>query len=78
MSDNPFTRHPTELGESYGEHFATAAGFGFRMIVGGVACLIHALCPFLFERTGSQTVRDLNDTLCKRTARPDWERHPMI
>ena len=78
MSGNPFTKHPTEIGESYGEHFSAAAGFGLRMIGGGIACLVHAICPFLFERTGSRTVRQLNRQLCNRADRPDWERHPII
>jgi hypothetical protein len=78
MASNPFTRHPREAGESYGEHFAVAAGFGLRMIGGGLACLVHAVCPFLFERKGSETVRSLNSTLCKRADKPNWERHPII
>jgi hypothetical protein len=78
MADNPFTRHPCEIGESYGEHFATASRFGLKMIGGGIACLVHAVLPFLFERTGSETVRELNSTLCKRSDKPNWERHPII
>ena len=78
MSTNPFTKHPRDVGESYGEHFGAAAGFGMRMIGGGLACLVHAVFPFLFERTGSETVRALNATLCKRAQKPDWERDPII
>jgi hypothetical protein len=78
MSHNPFTRHPVEIGESYGEHFGTAARFGLKMIGGGLACLVHAVFPFWFERTGSETVRELNSTLCKRADKPNWERHPII
>jgi hypothetical protein len=71
-------RHLDEAGESYGEHCGKAAGFGLRMIGGGIFCLIHAFLPFLFERAGSDTVRRLNATLCKRADRPNWERHPII
>ena len=78
MANNPLTRHLREAGESYGEHFGAAAGFGFRMIGGGLACLVHAVLPFLFQRTGSETVKGLNATLCKRAERPNWERHPII
>ena len=78
MAENPFTRHPREIGESYFEHLGVAFGFGLKMIAGGLACLVHGLCPFLFERTGSQTVRDLNSTLCRRAEAPNWERHPII
>src|SRR3712207_8717274 len=46
-----------EVGESYPEHFTVAARFGLRMIAGGLGCLVHAVFPFLCERTGSDTVR---------------------
>ena len=78
MSSNPLTRHLDEAGESYGEHCVHAGGFGLRMIAGGLACLVHAFLPFLFERAGSDSVRRLNATLCKRADRPNWERHPII
>jgi hypothetical protein len=78
MAGNPFSKHPAEAGETYGEHFAVASSFGLRMIAGGLACLVHGVFPFLFERTGSDTVRRLNGTLCKRADKPNWERHPII
>lgn len=55
-----FTEHPAAVGESYGEHFAVASGFGLRMILGGLACLVHGLLPFLFVRTGSATITALH------------------
>jgi Family of unknown function (DUF6356) len=78
MDDNPFTRHPVEMGESYGEHLAKASLFGLAMIGGGLACIVHGVFPFLFERTGSETVRRLNGTLVKRVDKPSWEQHPII
>ncbi|HYI41083.1 MAG TPA: DUF6356 family protein [Allosphingosinicella sp.] len=78
MADNPFTKHLDEAGETYTEHFAMASGFGFKMILGGLGCLIHAVFPFLCERTGSETVKDLNAKLGKRADKPNWERHPII
>jgi len=58
-----FTDHPASVDESYGEHLATATGFGLRMILGGCACLIHGLLPFLFVRTGSSEIRTLHDRM---------------
>lgn len=78
MTANPFLKHPHEVGESYPEHFATASRFGFRMIVGGLGCLVHAVFPFLCEQAGSGTVKELNATLGKRVDKPNWERHPII
>ena len=48
-----FTHHPATVGETYAQHFHTATGFCIRMIGGGLACLVHAIFPFLFETTGS-------------------------
>ena len=70
-----FTEHPASVGETYGEHLAMASGFGFRMIAGGIACLIHGVLPFLFVKTGSAQIAHLHDTMvanrrCKRHAAP--------
>lgn len=58
-----FTRHPATVGESYGEHFVAATGFGLRMLLGAAACLVHAVLPFLFVKTGSDIIRTLNDRM---------------
>lgn len=59
MIDRYFLSHPRSVGESYGEHAATAARFGISMILGGAACVVHALLPWLFVRTASDTVKRL-------------------
>ena len=56
---NLFTRHPASIGETYGQHFAHASGFGWAMLTGGFACFVHAVFPWLCERTGSDTIRQL-------------------
>jgi hypothetical protein len=66
-----FTEHPASVGETYSEHMARAACFGVRMIGAGIACLVHALLPFLFERTGSAAIAELNDRMiANRRAAP--------
>ena len=55
-----FTEHPASVGESYGEHFATASGFGVTMVVAGLACLLHGIFPFWFGRTGSDAITTLH------------------
>ena len=57
------TDHLDEVGESYWEHMLKAAGFAAAMLVGGVACLVHAVLPFLFVRTGSSRVRRLHEAM---------------
>lgn len=48
-----FTDHPESVGETYGQHFQYAFLFGANMVIGGVACILHSIFPFIFERTGS-------------------------
>ena len=52
-----FVDHPRSVGETYGEHFAVALGLGLRLIAAGAACVLHALVPCWFTRTGSRAVR---------------------
>jgi hypothetical protein len=58
-----FSEHPASVGESYTEHLGHAACFGTRMIFAGVACLLHGVLPFLFVRTGSRAISELNDRM---------------
>jgi len=30
------------------------------MVVAGLACMVHAVLPFVFVRTGSQAIEELN------------------
>jgi hypothetical protein len=61
-----FTEHPHSVGETYGQHLLAASSFGLRMITGGVACLMHGLLPFVFRRTGSRTIAELNEQMVLR------------
>lgn len=63
MGDLSFTKHPAAVGETYGEHFRAASGFGIAMLMGGTACLVHGLFPFLFTTTGSTTIARLYDRM---------------
>lgn len=78
MAGNPFTQHLHEVGETYPEHLAHAGGFGLKMIAGGLACIVHAVLPFLFVNTGSAVIRQLHGGMVKRVDKPNWERHPII
>ena len=64
-----FTGHPRSVGESYGEHLQTAAGFGMTMIIAGMACLIHAIIPGLFITTGSNAIGRLHDRMIANRSR---------
>ena len=53
------TSHPASVGETYGQHFVSASGFGFRLLWAGCACLIHAALPCFLQRTASTIVKTL-------------------
>ncbi|WP_044563352.1 DUF6356 family protein [Azospirillum sp. B4] len=63
MWNKLFVDHPRTVQESYGEHALVAASFGGRMVLAGVACLVHAVVPGLFVRTGSRTIATLHDQM---------------
>ena len=72
MARISFTEHPATVGETYAEHLRAASGFGMAMVGGGLACLVHALLPFLFVTTGSRTIGTLHERMItnRRRAAP--------
>lgn len=58
-NSNFLTAHLDEVGETYFEHLGIAFRIGLHMLAGGLACLIHGLLPFVFIRTGSDTIKRL-------------------
>lgn len=54
-----FTDHPATVGETYFGHMAFASWFASRLFAAGLAALVHALLPFLFETTASGIIREL-------------------
>ena len=63
MSSRFLTRHLKSVDETYLEHFGQAMGFSLTLAVAALACLVHALLPFLFERTGSQLIGRLHERM---------------
>ncbi|GEO43458.1 type 1 capsular polysaccharide biosynthesis protein J [Skermanella aerolata] len=63
------TEHPSSVGESYLEHLVFATSFGASMIVGGLACCVHGVLPFLCTSTGSRTVLALHGCIRSRGGR---------
>lgn len=54
-----FIDHPASVDESYIQHAAFAGRFSLALFAAAFAALIHAVLPFLFERTASRTVARL-------------------
>jgi hypothetical protein len=69
-----FTEHPATVGETYSEHFVFAISIGSRMVVGGLACMLHAVLPEFCKTTGSRTIRAL--ALCLVPANREKRRLP--
>ncbi len=67
---NRLTDHLRQVGETYPQHLIKASGFAATMLAGGVACLVHALLPFLFVRTGSDCIRRLNEEMVQNRNQP--------
>lgn len=58
-----FLDHPASVNETYLEHLLGAMSFGIRMMLGGLACMIHGLLPAAFTTRGSDAIRVLHDRM---------------
>jgi hypothetical protein len=61
-----FLSHPQAVDESYGEHFLFALGFAARLLGAGLAALVHAVIPCLFETTASRMILEMHDRIARR------------
>lgn len=61
-----FTAHPASVDETFLEHFRFALTFSFWLFAAAIAALIHAILPFLFEKTGSRIITKLYNRIHSR------------
>ena len=61
-----FSEHPASVGESYLQHLRVALGFSGRLLLAGMACLVHAIFPFLCAHTGSNSILELHERMVSR------------
>lgn len=54
-----FNDHPAAVDETYFQHMAFAGRFSVRLFAAAGAALVHAVLPFLFEKTASGIIREL-------------------
>lgn len=64
-----FTAHPSTVGETYLQHLHSALKFAVLMLCGALACLVHAVLPFAFTRTGSAMIERLHYMMIAGRAR---------
>lgn len=67
-----FTDHPSSVGETYAKHAATAGGFGWQLVTAGLACLVHAVLPWMFEDFASRRVKALHTRMTSRHTPNAW------
>lgn len=63
MIDRYFLAHPRTVDEDYLAHMRQSLFFARHLIAAGLAALVHAFVPALFERTGSTRVAMLYDRM---------------
>lgn len=64
-----FTEHPASVGETYGQHFVAAMGFSLSMFKAAFCCGVHAILPFMFEKTGSDCITGLYERMVTNRSR---------
>ena len=56
-------KHLKDVNETYVCHFIKAAGFAVNTFLVSLVFLVHAIFPFLFERTGSTQLQRILDKI---------------
>ena len=61
-----FTDHPRSVDETYLQHMGFAARFAGRLLLAAGAAAIHAVLPWLFEKTASRMICEMHDKITNR------------
>ena len=64
-----FLDHPASVGETYWQHFASAMSFCVTMLLAALCCAIHALLPFVFQKSASKIIASLHDRMLAQRSR---------
>ena len=64
-----FTEHPATVGETYGQHFASSMGFSLALLRAAFFCAVHAILPWVFEKTGSTCITELHSRMVTNRSR---------
>ncbi len=54
-----FTDHPKSVNETYMEHMHMSSSFGGWLLLAAACAFLHAIFPFLFEKTASGIIGKL-------------------
>ena len=61
-----FMDHPRSVDGNCFEQLLFAGGFALRLLGAGLAALVHAMIPCLFEKTASQMITQMHDKIHNR------------
>lgn len=71
MLSSLFQDHPAAVDETYWQHFAFASGTSVVLFKAAFAALVHAVFPFLCERTASNTIIAMHADMTARRRKAD-------
>ena len=54
-----FLTHPHSVDEGYFEHMAFAGRFSGKLFLAGFCALVHAVLPFMFEKSASRMIAEM-------------------
>ena len=57
---NFLTEHLRAIDKSYFEHLKDALYYGFRLLIGGIGAILHAIFPFILTSIASDTSDELH------------------
>lgn len=63
-----FTEHPSRANQTYFEHMFHAFYFARESFSAGLKFMMHGICPFMCDFTGSEQIGRLNDELVTKKA----------
>jgi hypothetical protein len=62
-----FVAHPRSVNEAYLAHAGVALRFSLLLIRAGLAAMVHAIIPALFETSASSTIKKLHREISARS-----------
>ena len=62
---NLFFKHPNENGLTYLQHFFVSFVLAKTFMIASIFALIHAVFPFMYETSSTDTLKYLNDFIEK-------------
>lgn len=60
------SKHLKEINETYFEHMRFAQRSGLRLVISGIALIIHGLLPDIFITKASDTMKSITEEIAQR------------